>query len=157
MSFGVIDAIMADADRGWRDAQRACEDYDGSAADEARDWWYGLTSEERDEIRSEYFEQIYDFRTYQADVAGVPTTGTVSSGLIKSLFDYRDVFYARPADLFGKAITGEDLRCKLSRRQVELIRLTYPTEGVSLRQLARGFGVSPSTMWKVLHGHSWKD
>lgn len=109
-------------------------------ADEARDWWYGLTSLEREEIQSEYFERIYD----------VSTTP-------KSCFDYHDVFNTRPADLFGKAVTGEDLSCKLSRRQVELIRLAYPTEGVSLRLLARSFGVSPSTMWKVLHGQSWKD
>ena len=132
-----VEVMLAESDEArnwpyWREAMLA-------EPDEARDWWYGLTHEEREDIESEYFEQIYD------------TT------MFKPRFDYHDVFNVRPADLFGKAVTGEDLRCKLSRRQVELIRLTYPTKGVSLRQLARGFGVSPSTMWKVLHGHSWKD
>lgn len=134
-----VDELFADGEtdaaREWWYSARLAD----GMADEARDWWYGLTDEEREEIESEYFEQIYD------------TT------MFKPRFDYHDVFNARPADLFGKASTGEDLRCKLSRRQVELIRLNYPIEGVSLRQLARSFGVSPSTMWKVLHGQSWKD
>ncbi|HEV2195265.1 MAG TPA: helix-turn-helix domain-containing protein [Candidatus Acidoferrum sp.] len=124
-----------DAARDWWQSARLAD----GAYDEARDWWYGLTDEEREDIQSEYYERIYD------------------TSLFKPSFDYHDVFNIRPADLFGKAVTGEDLRCKLSRRQVEVIRLNYPIEGVSLRQLARSFGVSPSTMWKVLHGHSWKD
>ncbi len=49
-----------------------------------------------------------------------------------------------------------DRRCKLRPEQVNEMR-RLKTQGMSYRQLARRFGVSPSTVSKIIHGLCWKN
>src|ERR1700687_5195934 len=48
-----------------------------------------------------------------------------------------------------------DKRCKLTARQVNEMRQAH-TDKVSMHQLARRYGVTVSTVWKIVHEHYWK-
>jgi hypothetical protein len=48
-----------------------------------------------------------------------------------------------------------DKRCKLTAQQVNEMRQAY-TNKVSMHQLAKRYGVTVSTVWKIVHEHSWK-
>jgi len=51
---------------------------------------------------------------------------------------------------------GERQRdAKLSYREAETIRWMHFVAGASHRRLARDYGVSRSTIWRVLHDETW--
>ncbi len=48
-----------------------------------------------------------------------------------------------------------DKRCKLMARQVNEMRQAY-ADKASMRRLAKRYGVTVSTVWKIVHEHYWK-
>lgn len=45
---------------------------------------------------------------------------------------------------------------KLTTKDVAAIRRRYRPFGISLRHLAREYGVDHSLIWKIVHGKRWK-
>jgi len=48
-----------------------------------------------------------------------------------------------------------DKRCKLTAKQVNEMRQAH-TDKVTMRRLAKRYGVTVSTVWKIVHEHYWK-
>jgi transcriptional regulator of aromatic amino acid metabolism len=59
---------------------------------------------------------------------------------------------AKDRHLYGELNT----EAKLTEKQVLQIHRLYKAGGVSTYQLADRFGVSQSTIWKILKGHRWE-
>ncbi|HEV2195264.1 MAG TPA: transposase family protein [Candidatus Acidoferrum sp.] len=166
---------MADAARDWQEARLAdagragqtltSEDY-ADMADEARDWWYGLCDEARacfEAISPGMSIAVQRGQTDQLFSIHVNKLFYKLSCELNGFLDqFFDQFEAELKERFGIDVKQLDLkaavdgRCELTSREVAMMRIRRICQGTNMRELAKMYDVSVSTVWNILHDRYWK-